>query len=38
MSQAQPIDQALLERGRQRLEWVRSRMALLAGVRAIPAA
>ncbi len=26
-------DDALLERGRQRLEWVRSRMALLAGLR-----
>jgi adenosylhomocysteinase len=34
MSEAHSIDDALLERGRQRLEWVRSRMALLAGVRA----
>ena len=34
MSEAQPSEQALLERGRQRLEWVRSRMALLARVRA----
>jgi adenosylhomocysteinase len=34
MSEAQPVDEALLEGGRERLEWVRSRMELLAGVRA----
>jgi adenosylhomocysteinase len=33
MSEALPIDQSLLERGRERVEWIRSRMNLLAGVR-----
>lgn len=34
MSEVLPIDQALLEKGRERLEWVRSRMVMLAGLRA----
>ena len=33
MSEALPIDQSLLERGRERVEWIRSRMNLLADVR-----
>jgi adenosylhomocysteinase len=34
MSEAPPIDPSLLERGRERVEWIRTRMNLLAGVRA----